>query len=178
MPRSTCTALLATAAVVPLSVLAAAGCGGGGGGDATGATIPPTTAAGRPATLGVENNGNLGKILADTKGRTLYLFQADSGTKSACTGACAAAWPPLRASGKAVVGRGASAARLGTTPRSDGGPQITYNGHPLYTYTADQQPGQTNGQGLNAFGGLWYAVAPSGNLVTGTGSGGPNGLGY
>src|SRR3954452_2366257 len=150
MPRSTRSAFLATAAVVPLSVLAAVGCGGGGGGHAaTGATIPPTTAAGRPATLGIENNGNLGRILTDTKGRTLYLFQADTGTKSACSGACADAWPPLRARGKPVVGKGASRTRVGTTARSDGRPQITYNGHPLYTYTADRAPGDTNGQGLN-----------------------------
>jgi predicted lipoprotein with Yx(FWY)xxD motif len=177
MPRSKRTAFLATAAIVPLSVLGAVGCGGGGN-DATGATLPPKTAGGRPATLGVENNGNLGKILADADGRTLYLFQADTGTKSACTGACAAAWPPLRAGRKRVAGQGASAAKIGTTPRSDGGPQITYNGHPLYTYTADQKPGDTNGQGLNAFGGLWYAVDPAGNRATGTGSGGPTGLGY
>jgi predicted lipoprotein with Yx(FWY)xxD motif len=179
MPRNTRNAFLATALVVPLFVLAAVGCGGGGGGKkANGSTTLPTTAGGRPATLGVENNNNLGEILADTKGRTLYLFQADVGRKSVCTGACAAAWPPLRAGGKPVVGNGASAAKIATGPRPDGGPQVTYNGHPLYTYTADRKPGDSNGQGLNAFGGLWYVVDPAGDQVTGTGSGGPSGLGY
>jgi predicted lipoprotein with Yx(FWY)xxD motif len=177
MPRSKRNAFLATAVVVPLSVLAAGGCGGGGN-DATGSTVPPPTADGRPATLGVEKNGNLGNILADTRGRTLYLFQADTGTRSVCTGACAATWPPLRAATKPVVGAGASAAKLGSTRRSDGRPQVTYNGHPVYTYTADRDPGDTNGQGLNVFGGLWFAVNPAGNQVSGTGSGGPNGLGY
>src|SRR4051794_27200152 len=109
MPFSTRSAFLTTAMVaVPLSVLAANGCGGSGGGNGTGSTRPPKTASGRPAPLGVENNGNLGRTLTDTKGRTLYLFQADMGTKSACSGACADAWPPLRARGKPVVGKGAS----------------------------------------------------------------------
>src|SRR3954452_20839323 len=177
MPRNTRNAFLATAVVVPLFVLAAIGCGGGGN-KATGPTGPPTTAGGRPATLGVENNSNLGRILADTRGRTLYLFQADVGRKSVCTGSCAAAWPPLRAGGKPVLGNGASAAKIATSPRSDGGPQVTYNGHPLHTYTADGKPGDSNGQGLNAFGGLWYAVDPGGDQVTRTGSGALGGRGY
>src|SRR4051812_38682580 len=118
MPLLTRNAFLTTAVVVvPLSVLAANGCGGGEGGNATGSTGPPKTSSGRPAILGVENNGNLGRILADTKGRTVYLFRADTGAKSACTGACAAAWPPLRAGGKLVVGKGASPTRVGTTAR-------------------------------------------------------------
>jgi predicted lipoprotein with Yx(FWY)xxD motif len=176
MPRSRHLVSLATAAVIPLTAFATTGCGGGS--QATGSTAPPETASGRPASLGVENNGDLGKILADTHGRTLYLFQRDRGGRSACTGGCAAAWPPLRVAGKPVVGTGASAARIGSTARSDGGPQVTYNGHPLYTYTADSNPGDTNGQGLNAFGGLWFAVNPAGDQVSGTGSGGPGGLGY
>src|SRR6185503_8682375 len=103
--RSKPITFLTAAAVVSLSALALAACGGGGS-NATASTTPPTTASGRPATVGVANNGNLGKILVDAQGRTLFLFQKDSGTKSACTGACAAAWPPLRASGKPVVGTG------------------------------------------------------------------------
>src|SRR4051794_19426228 len=109
MPFSTRSAFLTTAmVVVPLSVLAANGCGSSGGGNRPGSPVPPRTASGRPATLGVENNGNLGRILADMKGRTLYVFEADMGTKSACSGACADAWPPLRARGKPLVGKGAS----------------------------------------------------------------------
>jgi predicted lipoprotein with Yx(FWY)xxD motif len=165
------TFLAATA--VSLTALALAACGGS---STTGSAAPPKTDNGRPATVGVANNGSLGNILDDTDGRTLYLFAKDSGTKSACTGACASAWPPLRASGKPTVGAGASASIVGTTPRSDGKPQVTYNGHPLYTYTGDQNPGDTNGQGLTAFGGGWFALSPAGTQVSGKGSnGGANG---
>jgi predicted lipoprotein with Yx(FWY)xxD motif len=182
MTRSKPITFLATAAVIPLTALAVAGCGGGNGndnGNASAAT--PKTAAGRTATIGVENS-SLGKILDDSKGQTLYLFKKDSGTKSACSGACAISWPPLRASGKPTAGTGVKASLIGTTARSDGKPQVTYNGHPLYTFTGDQNPGDTNGQGVNAFGALWYVVSPAGNQVTGkassSNSGGGGGNGY
>jgi predicted lipoprotein with Yx(FWY)xxD motif len=129
--------------------------------------------------LGVANNSKLGNILVDSQGRTLYLFQKDSGTTSSCTGACAAAWPPLRVNGQPSVGSGANASMVGTTTRSDGNPQVTYNGHPLYLYAGDQEPGDTNGQGLTAFGGGWCAVSPAGNQVSGQGSNsGGGGYGY
>ena len=95
-------------------------------------------------------------------GRTLYLFTKDSGTKSACSGACAAAWPPLRANGKPAAGSGASAALVGTT----GGAQVTYNGHPLYYFVKDKKARDTNGEGLTAFGGTWFAVSAAGNRVS------------
>jgi predicted lipoprotein with Yx(FWY)xxD motif len=126
----------------------------------------------------VANNGSLGKILVDSQGRTLYLFQADSGTKSACTGACATAWPPLRVSGKPVAGSGIAASKLRTTPRSDGKPQVTYNGHPLYRFANDQSPGDANGQGVNAFGALWYVLSPAGTTVTTSASSSSGGGGY
>jgi predicted lipoprotein with Yx(FWY)xxD motif len=168
---------LATAAVIPLTALAVAGCGGSN--NSTASSSPPKTASGGSATVGVEN-GNLGKILFDSKGDTLYLFKKDSGTKSACTGACASAWPPLRASGKPTAGSGVNASMLGTTPRSDGNPQVTYNGHPLYTFTGDQNPGDTSGQGVSAFGALWYVVSPAGNQITAkpSSSGGGGASGY
>ena len=176
MTRSRSITFLSTAAFVLLAAVAVAGCGGGG---ATAHAAPPKTASGQPATLGVANNSNLGKILVDSQGRTLYLFQKDSGTTSSCTGACAAAWPPLRANGQPTVGSGTNASMVGTTARSDGNPQVTYNGHPLYTYSGDQNPGDTNGQGLTAFGGGWFAVSPSGNQVSGQGSNsGGGGYGY
>jgi predicted lipoprotein with Yx(FWY)xxD motif len=162
---------LAATAAVSLTAFALAACGGGNN-EATGSAAPPTPRDGRPATLGVANDSNLGKILDDSDGRTLYLFAKDSGTKSACTGACASAWPPLRASGKPTVGAGASASIVGTTARSDGRPQVTYHGHPLYTYTGDQNPGDTNGQGLTVFGGGWFVLSPVGDQVAGTGSNG------
>jgi predicted lipoprotein with Yx(FWY)xxD motif len=176
MIRSRSITFLATAAVVLLSAVAIAGCGGGG---ATAHAAPQKTASGQPATLGVANNNKLGNILVDSQGRTLYLFQKDSGTTSSCTGACAAAWPPLRVNGQPTVGSGANASMVGTTTRSDGNPQVTYNGHPLYLYAGDQNPGDTNGQGLTAFGGGWFAVSPAGNQVSGQGSNsGGGGYGY
>jgi len=178
MTRSKPSTFLAIAAVVPLTALAVAGCGGGGN-DSAGSSAPPKTTNGGAATVGIENT-SLGKILDDTRGRTLYLFKKDSGTKSACAGACAGVWPPLRASGKPTVGAGATASMLGTSPRSDGKAQVMYNGHPLYTYTGDQNPGDTSGQGLTNFGGGWFAVSPTGNQVSGkpSSSSGGGGIGY
>jgi predicted lipoprotein with Yx(FWY)xxD motif len=160
-------ALLTTVAVVGLSVVALASCGNGNNNKPI-ASAPPKTASGQPATVGVENT-NLGKILDNGQGRTLYLFQADSGTKSNCSGACATNWPPLT-SANPTVGKGANASMLGTSKRSDGKTQVTYNGHPLYTFAGDSGPGDTSGQGVNAFGGLWYVLSPAGQQVTTSGS--------
>jgi predicted lipoprotein with Yx(FWY)xxD motif len=166
MTRSRPMTFLAGAAVIPLAALVVAGCGGGGGGASASTTPPKTTSpiSARGAVVRVANS-RLGKILVDSQGRTLYLFQKDSGKKSACTGPCAAAWPPLRANGKPTVGSGAKASLVGTTTRSDGGPQVTYNGHPLYTFVKDKKAGDTNGEGKTAFGGRWYAVSPTGKPV-------------
>jgi predicted lipoprotein with Yx(FWY)xxD motif len=165
--------LLAGAAAIPLVALAVAGCGGGGdnGGSAAAAPVKTTasqagTTSGQAGTVGTANVGSLGTILVDSQGRTLYLFQADSGGKSACSGQCAAAWPPLRADGKPTAGSGVNASLLGTIPRPDGKPQVTYNGHPLYTFVDDQGPGQATGQGSTAFGAAWFAVNPAGDQVT------------
>jgi predicted lipoprotein with Yx(FWY)xxD motif len=157
--------LLAGATGLLLGALAVAGCGGSGGSNASGSPAPPKTANGRSATIGVASD-NLGKVLVDSRGRTLYLFERDSGTKSACSGACAVEWPPLRASGKPRVGTGANASIVATSARSDGKAQVTYNGHPLYTFSADQKPGDSNGQGVNAFGGLWYVLSSAGDPIT------------
>jgi len=159
---------LAAAAAIPLAALAVAGCGGGSG-EATASPAPPKTASGAPATVGAATTG-LGKILVDSKGRTIYLFKKDRGTKSACSGDCASDWPPVRASGKPTVGGGASASLVGTTARADGQPQVTYNGQPLYLYAGDEKPGDTNGQGLTTFGALWWVLSPAGNQVTGQAS--------
>jgi predicted lipoprotein with Yx(FWY)xxD motif len=160
--------LMASAAVIPLTALALASCGGDNGNSATASSPPPKTASGKSATLGVEST-SLGKILDNGQGRTLYVFQADSGTKSNCSGACATNWPPLT-SANPTVGKGANASMVGTSKRSDGKTQVTYNGHPLYTFQGDSGPGDTSGQGVNAFGGLWYALSPSGQQVTASAS--------
>src|SRR3954447_18752200 len=125
MTRSRFIAFVAGAAVAALTALSVAACGSGGGASAS--TAPPKTTTGRPAMVGIANAAALGKVLVDSQGRTLYLFQKDSGTQSACAGACAKAWPPLRASGKPRVGTGANASLVATTPRSVGRPQVIYN---------------------------------------------------
>jgi predicted lipoprotein with Yx(FWY)xxD motif len=163
MSRSPLT-MLAGAALIPLTALALASCGGDDDSNATAASSPPKTSSGKSATVGVEST-SLGKILDDSQGRTLYLFQADKGTKSACFGPCATNWPPLR-SANPTAGSGANGSMLGTTKRSDGQPQVTYNGHPLYTFKGDSSAGDTSGQGISAFGGLWYVVSPAGQQVT------------
>ena len=165
MTRSRLTTLLAGAAAVPLVALAVAGCGGSDNG-ASAASAASQTESGHGSTVGVANAGGLGKILVDSQGRTLYLFKKDTGTKSECSGACAA---PGRRSARAASRRSAAgrmASMLGTTARSDGKPQVTYNGHPLYLYSGDQNPGDTTGQGLTAFGAAWYAVSPAGDQIT------------
>jgi predicted lipoprotein with Yx(FWY)xxD motif len=166
---------LAGGAVLLLAALAVAGCGGGG--KSSGSSGPPKTASGRTATVGVSNAG-LGNILVDSQGRTLYLFNRDSGTMSECSGACAVNWPPARATGKATVGSGANASLVSTSARPGGEEQLTYNGHPLYLFKGDKKAGDTNGEGLNAFGGSWYAVSPSGSQVSGQASSSGGGNGY
>ena len=143
---------------LPLAVLALAGCGGNA------SNALPTTSDGRPASVGVASTG-LGDVLVDRQGHTLYLFARDSGTRSACVGACAVNWPPLRVRGTPLVGTGAKASDVGTTARADGIRQLTYNGHPLYTFVNDKKPGDTNGEGINAFGGSWFAVSGAGAKV-------------
>jgi predicted lipoprotein with Yx(FWY)xxD motif len=178
MTRNRHIAVIAGAVAVSLLALGVAACGSGNG--STAATAPPKTASGRAATIGTANVGGLGTILVDSHGQTLYLFRKDSGSKSACFGACASAWPPLRASANPTVGSGANASLIGTTPRSDGQPQVIYNGHPLYLYAADQHPGDATGQGSTAFGAPWLTVSPSGNDVAGqaASSGDSGGSGY
>jgi predicted lipoprotein with Yx(FWY)xxD motif len=161
--RSRPITFLAGAALIALTALSVAACGGSG--STTGATQAPKIAIRHVPTVKVAKTG-LGKVLVDSRGRTLYLFTKDSGTNSACSGACATAWPPLSASGTPTVGGGAGASLLATTMRSDGTPQVTYNGHPLYTFIKDKKPGDTNGEGLTAFGGSWFAVSAAGKQVS------------
>ena len=98
-------------------------------------------------------------VLTNAKGFTLYWFVPDTSTKSNCNGSCAQIWPPVK--GPATAGSGVTG-KLGTITRSDGSTQATYDGHPLYTYTADTAPGQANGNGINVSGGVWHEVAASG----------------
>lgn len=105
---------------------------------------------------------SLGKVLVAANGHTLYLFTHDKGGKSRCSGQCAAFWPPLTVSAKPVAGAGIKASMLGWTKRSNGKLQVTYNHHPLYFFKLDKKAGQVNGEAINHFGGLWWAVSARG----------------
>ena len=152
--------------VTGIVALAIAGCGGGGSTSSssdTSATTASTPAAATTAasgatagiaTVSVVHNSSLGSILvAGPKQRTVYLFAADKGPASTCSGACAEVWPPVITTGSPKAAGGANTADLGTITRSDGTKQVTYKGHPLYYYAGDgTNGGETSGQGISSFG--------------------------
>jgi predicted lipoprotein with Yx(FWY)xxD motif len=130
-----------------------------------GAAALASSAPTKPATVKTRSNA-LGRILVDGRSRTLYLFEKDKHGKSACSGSCAANWPPLLTKGKPKAIGGVKSSLLGTTKRSNGTTQVTYNKHPLYTFVVDKnKPGSTKGEGLNAFGAEWYVLAASGKKI-------------
>ncbi len=136
----------------------------------TPAASSPTAAGGNgqaaaSASVGLREISGTGKVLVDAKGRTLYLFEADSTGTSTCLGACAAAWPPDTVTATPRAGSGVNQALLGTIHRSDGSTQVIYNGHPLYYFAGDSAPGDDSGQGSKAFGAGWYVVAASGKKI-------------
>ena len=153
--------LLLVAPAAGLALLIAA-CGGYGGG--YGASTSTTRSSSATASVAVRSTG-LGSILTDAQGRTVYLFARDSGARSSCDTSCAAVWPPLTTAGAALAGNGASAGLVATTTRNGGSKQVTYNGHPLYYYVGDRNPGDTTGQNLDQFGGGWYVVSPAGAQI-------------
>ncbi|HEX5608773.1 MAG TPA: hypothetical protein VFX45_01635 [Solirubrobacterales bacterium] len=177
----------AVALLALVAALAIAGCGGDDGsgssgsetsssssssayGGKSGAYAPPTAApnAEKGTTfVSLGNAGDLGLVLVDSKGFTLYDFHKDKGTKSSCYGACAEGWPPLLTEGAPEPSNGAMANMLGTTKRTDGTTQVTYNGHPLYTFAGDTKPGEANGNDVDAFGAEWYALQGSGEEAKG-----------
>jgi predicted lipoprotein with Yx(FWY)xxD motif len=172
-PAAARTRTLAVAGVAAVA-LAVAGCGSGGDSGGSGAAAPsgygasqsaPASSSGSGAASVALANSSLGKILVDGQGRTLYLFEADKGPSSTCSGACATAWPPLTTKGAPKAASGLSAAKLGTTKRSDGTTEVTYNGHPLYRFAGDTEPGQTTGQGIDGFGAEWYVLSAAGTGI-------------
>ncbi len=146
--------------------LAAAGCATGGAGSA-GYGAPAASAAAVPATgeAITAQTTSLGVILVDGAGRTVYEFANDTNGTSACTGACAANWPPVAAPSPLPTSLPGVTGQLGAITRQDGTSQITVAGHPLYTFAGDTAPGQTNGQGKVLDGGLWTVASAAGAPV-------------
>jgi predicted lipoprotein with Yx(FWY)xxD motif len=132
---------------------------------ATPEAASPEPASPAPTESGVTvdtTESDLGTILTDAEGRTLYVFLSDSEGESTCYDDCAQAWPALETEGDAQAGEGVDASLLGTTERQDGALQVTYNEMPLYYFADDEEPGQTNGQGI---GDVWFVVSPEGEPV-------------
>ena len=175
--------ILSIALIAAALALAAAGCGsssdstgGAYGGTGSTATEESTTSEGSAATkppgggltvVTVNTVPKLGKVVVNSKGLTLYDFHKDKGTTSSCYGGCAAVWPPLTTEGKPMGQMGVPTSKLGITKRKDGTTQVTFAGHPLYTYVEDSKPGEANGNDFSSFGGEWYALQPNGQEAEG-----------
>jgi predicted lipoprotein with Yx(FWY)xxD motif len=179
---SRCAAL----AVGVAAALVAAGCGSGGtetipapkkgagGSPATRASQTPYASASPEASAGASivpstvtvRRTRLGRILTDGGGRTLYVFERDRGRRSSCYGSCAQLWPPFTTTTDAVpAAAGVSQRLLGSSQRTDRIDGVTYAGHPLYFYGFDAGPGDLHGQGVQDFGGRWWAISPSGRVI-------------
>jgi predicted lipoprotein with Yx(FWY)xxD motif len=130
--------------------------------------MPPTQAPAATsapvmgATVSVGKTDALGSFLVDDKGMTLYLFTKDTPNTSNCYDKCATSWPPLLTTGNPVAGEGVDASKLGTTKRTDGAVQVTYNGWPLYYFAKDKAAGDVTGQNV---GSVWFVVSPAGDKV-------------
>jgi predicted lipoprotein with Yx(FWY)xxD motif len=131
---------------------------------AVGSVSAATHAPGRSATVGTAASP-LGRILVDSGGRTLYLFEKDTKGHSTCSGACAGYWPPLLTTAEPSARGAVKQSLLGVTRRADGTRQVTYAGHPLYRFVQDTKRGQTNGQGLKLSGAEWYVLSPAGTKI-------------
>lgn len=153
----------------PQSSSGASGSGASGpssGGSGTAGSSASTSGSAAGTTVTVKHAAKLGTILAaGPEHMTVYLFEADNGPSSKCSGACAGAWPPVTTSGAPVAAGGAVVADLGTLKRSDGTMQITYKGHPLYYFVKDKDSGDAYGEGVNAFGAPWYVLSARGAKV-------------
>ena len=163
------TRLFSLGALAVISALVLAACGGSSyGGNSspttsTKASAPATTSS--TASVVSAKSSSLGTFLVDAKGQTLYLWDADHGAMSTCNGECATDWPPLTTKSAPKAGAGVKASLLGTSKRADGTQEVTYAGHPLYTFAGDTGPGQTTGQGSGAFGATWWVVTPAGKAI-------------
>jgi predicted lipoprotein with Yx(FWY)xxD motif len=149
-------------AAAPATSAATSAASSGSGAYGASTSTPSTTVAAAKVSTA---SGDLGTFLVGPDGRTVYLFENDTGTASTCSGACAAAWPPLTTGGTPTAGGAAKVSLLGTTKRADGTMEVTYAGHPLYYFAGDTAPGDTNGEGVDHFGAEWYMVSPMGTTV-------------
>lgn len=150
--------------VLAAPALLLAACGTSTGSSGGQGAAPGASSGSGPAQVET-HSGDLGTFLTDGSGRTLYLFVADHGGKSTCTGACASVWPPFTSHGAPTAAGQVKAGMLGTISRGAGPRQVTYAGHPLYYYASDTSGGQTKGQGSNGFGAKWWAVSPAGTAI-------------
>jgi predicted lipoprotein with Yx(FWY)xxD motif len=179
--------VLAGAALVSAGLLCA-GCGSSSSGNGSAGAYPATSNAATQSAATTSSSGYaapsgsasaasaatavgtlhtaLGTILvAGPKHLTVYLFAADKGSKSSCSGECAQVWPPVTTTGSPRATGGTQASALGTTSGSGGVKQLTYKGHPLYYYVGDQRSGATTGQGIDSFGAPWYVLSPAGKAI-------------
>lgn len=152
---------IASAVLVAAVVLVATGSG------VAGARVAGTLHVSKAATVQTKKVKKLGTILVNSKGRTLYMFVPDHRKKVTCKGQCAIVWPPLKVKKgqKPTAGGAAKQKLLGTDPNPGGGRVVTYNHWPLYTYVTDTKSGETSGQGVNANGGKWFVLSPSGKVI-------------
>jgi predicted lipoprotein with Yx(FWY)xxD motif len=158
-------------AIAAIAIAALAGCGSA----SSSANDDPGTVSAKPTAATATAKGpklkitdsDYGQILTSGRGRALYLFTADTGKTSNCSGDCATAWPPYIVKAKPAAGSGVKAGKVGTTRRSDGTLQATYAGHPVYFYEGDNEPGEVLCQAVNEFGGYWYVIQSSGKAVRG-----------
>jgi predicted lipoprotein with Yx(FWY)xxD motif len=170
---------LSAIAVAAIALLAVAGCGSsssttsgttsaesGGGAYGSGGSTTSEPASSAPkvgaAMVSVTSVPKTGQVIVDNKGFTLYDFHKDKGDNSSCYGGCEKAWPPALTEGEPQVGGGAMSSKIGMTERKDGTLQVTYAGHPMYTFSEDKKPGEANGNDTSAFGAQWYALHPNG----------------
>jgi predicted lipoprotein with Yx(FWY)xxD motif len=172
--RGAATRHLPSAALATLAVIAA-GCGSSHKSTSSAASAPAAspaaqttqsaTGAGSATTLTTKHN-KLGTIIAAArKRRAVYLLEADKGSASGCTGACASVWQPVTSAGAPAAKGSASGAEVGVTGRADGTREVTYHGRPLYFFARDSDPSDAYGQGLKSFGAGWYVLAPSAKKI-------------
>jgi predicted lipoprotein with Yx(FWY)xxD motif len=157
---------IGTVGAAAVAALMVAACGSSASGQASkSASTKPAAPKSSELTISTAK-GSMGTYLVGSSGRALYIFAADHGGKSACSGTCAQNWPPLTSAATPKAGGGVNASDFGSITRTDGSKQVTYSGHPLYYFIGDSGPGMTSGEGSSAFGAKWWLMTPGGTELT------------